>query len=259
MSRVVIVGCRGRMGNMLVERARECGLSNADAAYDVHGVDQPLDAAEVAQACSGAALVVLCVPVPVFGKVLAKICPHLPEDCVLADITSVKERPILLMQQLWSGPVVGTHPLFGPKPDWSGDLPVTITSPKETPEAATALVEDFCRQLGFRPFRATAQEHDEAMANIQNMNFVTNVAYFAMLAERDDLLPYLTPSFRRRLDAARKMLTEDAEMFSALFEANAHSQEATRQFSRMLNIAAAGDVELLCKRAQWWWREKSNG
>ena len=252
MSRIVIVGCRGRMGKMLVERSRECGLD------DVHGVDQPLDAAAVAEACTGAALVVLCVPVLVFGKVLAKICPHLPADCVLADITSVKERPILLMQQWWDGPVVGSHPLFGPQPDWSGDLPVTISPPPGTPEAATALVEDFCRKLGFRPFRATAQEHDKAMARIQNMNYITNVAYFAMLAEREDLLSYLTPSFRRRLDAARKMLTEDAEMFSALFEANAHSQEATRQFSRMLNIAAAGDVELLCKRAQWWWRDERN-
>ena len=248
MSRVVIVGHKGRMGNMLVTRARECGLDN------VHGVDQPLDTQDVAAACTGAALVMLCVPVPVFGKVAEKICPYLPDDCVLADITSVKERPVQIMKELWPGPVVGTHPLFGPRPDWSGDLPVTITTPEDTPPQSTELVEDFCRKLGFRPFRATAKEHDEAMARIQNMNFITNVAYFAMLAGRDDLLPYLTPSFRRRLDAARKMLTEDAEMFTALFEANAHSQESTRQFSRMLNVAAAGDVDLLCKRAQWWWR-----
>ena len=254
---VLIVGHRGRMGAMLLERAQQCGLDN------VRGVDQPLEDDALASACAGVALAVLCVPVLVFEQVLEKICPHLPATCVLADITSVKERPVQLMKQLWHGPVVGTHPLFGPTPDWEGDLPVTITLPDgpadTTPPEAVALVEDFCRQLGFRPFRATPQEHDEAMARIQNMNFITNVAYFAMLAGRDDLLPYLTPSFRRRQEAARKMLTEDAAMFSALFEANGHSQEATRQFSRMLNLAAAGDVDLLCKRAQWWWEEKGNG
>ena len=93
------------------------------------------------------------------------------------------------------------------------------------------------------------------MARIQNMNFITNLTYFAMLAGEDDLLPFLTPSFRRRLHAAGKMLTEDARLFADLFEANTHSHEAVRQYRNMLNLAAAGDVDLLCRRAQWWWKD----
>ncbi len=69
------------------------------------------------------------------------------------------------------------------------------------------------------------------------------------------LLPFLTPSFRRRQQAARKMLTEDARLFTGLFEANAHSHEAVRQYRQMLNLAAAGDIDLLCQRAAWWWPE----
>ena len=47
---------------------------------------------------------------------------------------------------------------------------------------------------------------------VRPMNFITSVAYFALLAGQEDLLPFLTPSFRRRQNAARKMLTEDARM-----------------------------------------------
>jgi Prephenate dehydratase len=71
------------------------------------------------------------------------------------------------------------------------------------------------------------------LSNAPSMNFITSVAYFALLAGQEDLLPFLTPSFRRRQNAARKMLTEDARMFAGLFEANPHSHEAVRQYRNM--------------------------
>ena len=211
--------------------------------------------AVLAPACKDAALVLLCVPAAVFADVAASVCAHLPATAILADITSVKVRPLQQMEAIWPGPVVGTHPLFGPAtPDEDG-LPVTVTPGRTAREEDTALVEAFFRALGCSTFRATADEHDRAMARVQNMNFITNLAYFALLAGQEDLLPYITPSFRRRLHAAEKMLTEDGTMFTGLFEANPYSHEAVRQYRKMLNVAAAGDIELLCRRAQWWWKK----
>lgn len=245
---VLIVGCRGRMGAMLCRRGTAAGL-------DMRGVDVPLTDAVLAPSCKDAALVLLCVPAAVFAEVTATVCAHLPATAILADITSVKVRPLQQMEAVWPGPVVGTHPLFGPAtPDGDG-LPVTVTPGRTAREQDTALVEAFFRALGCSTFRATADEHDRAMARVQNMNFITNLAYFALLAGQEDLLPYITPSFRRRLHAAEKMLTEDGTMFTGLFEANPYSHEAVRQYRKMLNVAAAGDIELLCRRAQWWWKK----
>ncbi|SDF14516.1 prephenate dehydrogenase/arogenate dehydrogenase family protein [Desulfovibrio legallii] len=247
---LLFVGSRGRMGAMLLARAAAAGLN-------ARGVDQPLTPAALAPACADAGLVLLCVPAAVVPAVLASLIPHLPPSAVLADITSVKERPLRQMEAAWPGPVVGTHPLFGPKPDPHGPLPVAIVPGRRVAghggDTALPLVEGFFRALGFQTFRTTARQHDEAMARIQSMNFITNLAYFALLAGQDDLLPFLTPSFRRRRDAARKMLTEDAALFTGLFEANPHSYEAVRQYRQLLNLAAAGDVDLLCQRARWWW------
>ena len=243
----LVVGCRGRMGAMLCSRAAEKGLA-------VAGIDMPYDDDALAPACENAGAAVFCVPAAVLDDVLARICPFLPEGCVVSDITSVKVGPMRAMEKIWDGPVVGTHPLFGPKPDPAGDLPVAVIPGRGADEGATAHIEGFFGALGFRVFRSTAEEHDRAMACIQNMNFVTNVAYFALLAGHDELLPYLTPSFRRRMDAARKMLTEDGPMFCGLFEANEHSHEAVRRYRSMLNIAAAGDMDLLYRKAQWWWQ-----
>ena len=53
----------------------------------------------------------------------------------------------------------------------------------------------------------------------------------------------------------RQLTIEDGTMFTGLFEANPYSHEAVRQYRKMLNVAAAGDIELLCRRAQWWWKK----
>lgn len=244
--KTVIAGCRGRMGAMLMARGRSAGLKMA-------GIDLPYGEAKLDQVLAGAALVILCVPAAAFAATLAAICPAMPPQAVLADIASVKEGPLRQMRAAWPGAVVGTHPLFGPRVELGQDLPVALTPAPGTGEGAIEMVAGFFRALGCRVFLARPDEHDRAMARIQNMNFITSLAYFALLARHEELLPYITPSFRRRMEAARKMLTEDAELFSGLFEANAYSHEAVRQYRKMLALAASGDVDLLCQLASWWW------
>ncbi|MCB6542851.1 prephenate dehydrogenase [Desulfovibrio desulfuricans] len=239
------------MGAMLLARAKAAGLN-------VAGADVPLTPEALAPACAGADLAIICVPAAVFSEVVATVCPHLLPGAVLADITSVKEIPLQQMEKIWAGPVVGTHPLFGPKPDPQADQPVAIVPGAHAVQEHVELASGFFTALGCRVFCTTAEKHDKAMASIQNMNFITSLAYFALLAEHEDLLPFLTPSFRRRQNAARKMLTEDARMFAGLFEANPYSYEAVRQYRQMLNLAAAGDIDLLCQRARWWWQEEED-
>lgn len=250
-AKTVIVGSMGRMGKMLVQKASEAGLQ-------VTGVDLPLAEEDLQTACKNAELVILCVPARNTAGVARKVAKYLRSEAILADITSVKERPLRQMNEAWNGPVVGTHPLFGPKNAPDADLAVALVPGHNATPANMQKVAAFFEAWGCRTFETTAEKHDQAMARIQNMNFITNLSYFAVLAGQKDLLPFLTPSFNRRKKAAAKMLTEDAEMFAGLFEANPHSHEAVRQFRKMLNLAAGGEIELLCKLAQWWWPEIKN-
>lgn len=244
--RIGLIGCRGRMGGMLCRRWREAG-------HAVRGVDLPLTEDALAKAAAAEA-VVLCIPAGALPETLHKLVPHLDGSQILMDITSVKLRPLEQMEAAYAGPVVGTHPLFGPKPQES-DLRVCVTPGRRAEEAHVALVEQLFRDMGCATFRSTAEEHDRAAAAIQGLNFITSAAYFATLANREELLPYLTPSFRRRLEASRKMLTEDAALFEWLFEANPLSQEAVRRYRSFLNVAAGGDINVLVEQAGWWWEQ----
>lgn len=250
MKRVVIAGHRGRMGKMLMERFSL--LEGVEAV----GVDMPFPEEEIAGCCRDARAVFLCIPASAIADIAEKFVPHMQAGTILTDITSVKELPMAAMERLWHGPVVGTHPLFGPSPAEGMELRVPVIPGKLASEEDISFIEGLFQGIGCTTFRTTAERHDLAEAKIQGMNFITSAVYFAMTAEDPELLPFLTPSFQRRRNSAEKQLTEDGALFTWLFEANPHSQATVLQYLGMLSMAATGNVDHILKKAQWWWKER---
>jgi prephenate dehydrogenase len=239
------------MGRLIATRSRAAGIT-------VRELDRPLTAENIAKAVAGADLVLLSVPVYATAEVAGLVAGHMDGRQILADVGSVKTLPIAGMAEQYAGPVVGTHPLFGPEPSADDALRVAVMDGRPGQDGwATEAVTDWCARQGFTPFASSAEEHDRAAAFVQGLNFVTTVAYFAAQAAGGDVSKYLTPSFTRRLTAAEKLVTKDAALFTALFEANPYSHEAVRNYRGLLNIAAGGDVDLLVRRAEAWWTAKT--
>lgn len=214
-------------------------------------LDKPLSPESVAEAVSDADLVLLCVPINAVDQVLETMAPQLDSRTILADISSVKVRPVASMLAAHQGPVVGTHPLFGPNPDADAELRVAVV-----PARDDSAVQKVCRAfeaMGLQTFLTSAEDHDRAMAYVQGLNFATTLAYLSSAPRDVNIDRFLTPSFARRLAAAKTMCTEDAEMFTAMCEANPAMGDILRSFRSFLNIAAAGDLDLLAAAARWWW------
>jgi prephenate dehydrogenase len=250
IERVAVIGSRGQMGGLILDRCRLAGVES-------RGLDRPLDDEVLRRGFEGADLVVVSVPLWAMGEVLRTAAPLLDQKTILADVCSVKVRPLQQMLAVYGGPVVGTHPLFGPVIPEGFEPRVAVATGRF--DEAAGLVSDFFKALGFVPFMTTAEEHDEAVAKIQGLNFSTTVAYLACLASTPGADRFLTPSFERRLAAARKMLTMDKDLFVALSEANPYSHDAVRHFGEYLDIAAGGDLDLLAEMAGWWWRTDDRG
>ncbi len=253
MSKIVIVGGRGRMGRMLEK-------SFAMAGAEIICLDRPLPDEELEALLSPAVFVFLAVPISVFSTVVDDVAPKMPSGAILADICSVKVSPLMIMERSYPGPVLGTHPLFGPEPDIDDELKVALCPGRNISSSQITMAEELFKRSGMLTFITSAHEHDQAMACIQSLNFVTTVSYFASLPGNLDLEKYATPSFRRRVDSARKMLNEDAFLFSSLAEDNPYTGQMIRRFKSFLNLSAAGELELLQDKALWWWRnEKKRG
>lgn len=245
-SPVVVIGARGQMGARFVRALQDHG-------NPVTEFDHPLDMEALPKAVWGAALVLLCVPITAMKQVVTAVAPYLSENTILADVCSVKVEPLNIMLSATTTPVVGTHPLFGGA-TLDAELRIAVTPGRD--DAASDNLSRLLQTLGFTPFTTTADEHDRAMAYIQGLNFVTTVAYFCSSPLENGIERFFTPSFGRRMESAAKMITQDASLFSAMYEANPHSLEAVRMFRSFLNVAAGGDLELLSQKALWWWRRQ---
>jgi prephenate dehydrogenase len=248
--KVTLIGARGRMAGLFRRTLETHG-------HLVTGVDKPLKADDLARSIPGSDLVLLAVPVTALSEVLAILKSHLQPPTILADICSVKVTPLNTMLEAYPGPVVGTHPLFGPTPAPADRLTTAICSGRDDQAVDTIL--NLFASIGLSPFRTTAAEHDRAMAYIQGLNFVTTLAYLSCLPQDESLIEFITPSFRKRLAAAKKMTTDDAALFAQIFDANPHCAEAVKTFRSHLNVAAGGDLDLVLDRALWWWRRMENG
>lgn len=247
INKVAIVGAKGQMGALFHDRFAECGR-------EVAPLNRPYSEDAIRAALDGCDLLMLSVPVTAMDSVLDQMLPHLTHRTILCDVGSVKVLPVKAMLARYDGPVVGTHPLFGPViPD--GFTPkVAITPGREADADAAAQVSALFEACGYECFDSTPEEHDRSMAFVQGLNFTSTVAFLAAARDVEGIENFVTPSFKRRLDSARKMLTQDTELFEIISEANPFLQETNRKFMSYLGLAAGGDLDLLADRAQWWWR-----
>lgn len=255
---VTLVGSRGRMGLMLTERLRKAGhkvlgLSKADLTAGQRGVP--------ASALSDRDIILLCVPVTALPEALQALRTRMPGRLpLLMDITSVKVRPMLLMEEHFPGPVIGSHPLFGPRP-LPEEMRVALARGSRAEERHCRMAEMLFRSIGCSVFWCGAEEHDRGVGLAQSLNFALSAAYFTSLARFGDRR-FLTPSFRRHLEAARKHLTVDAAMFCEFTALNPHFPELLHRYAAVLAEAAEpdasgenGGLRGLAREAAVWYAE----
>lgn len=253
---LLLIGANGRMGAMFHRRWTAAGyISRCLDLEKTGGGHNILPMERLEYFLPGVQAAVLCVPCSALAGLLRLLGPHLdPEQTVLLDITSVKTLPMQWMQEAFAGPVVGTHPLFGPDPG-PEEANVALVRGDNAADRHMHFVEKLFRDIGCIPFLATAREHDAAVARVQSLNFVSSAAYFATLSGYTGLERYITPSFTRHLNAARKLLTKDAAMFREFTDANPFFAEALQELQRVLSRAGSGELAEICREALVWYTQ----
>ena len=247
---LAILGAGGGMGRLFARQARLAGAKVLP--FNREPAKGCLPLASAADYLPQSQIILSCLPEAALTETLNRLGPGLRPDQILTDITSLKGPAMRIMAEAHPGPVVGTHPLFGPEPA-PDDLTVAVTPGHKADEEHIRLIEGLYTAFGCRVFRTTPQEHDRGAAFVQGLNFISSAAYLASLAERADLLPFLTPSFRRRLEGARKLLIEDGDMFQGFTSANPMTKDAVHTFRLFLDLAESGGLPDVLRRARWWY------
>jgi len=233
--KVVIVGGKGQLGSIFVDLFKR-------SSYQVAIIEQedwPNSNAILADAC----LVIVAVPIRLTSSVIHHL-RGLPDDCVLADFTSIKESPLFEMMKTHKGPVVGLHPMFGP--DVTGLIKQTIiVCDGREKEKYQWLLKQF-QVWGAKTYSVSAHEHDQAMSMVQVMRHFSTIAYGYHLmsegADIENLVNMSSPIYRLELIMVGRLFAQDPILYSDIIFSNPDNITMMKRFAyRFLELLE--DVE----------------
>ncbi len=252
-AKVLIIGGRGQMGRFFADWLRRSD-------YEVRILDRE-DWPHVRSLAKGIDLCLLAVPIDFTPEVAAQAGPHLPPACVLADITSLKRKPLEAMLRSHRGPVVGLHPLFGP---------ATTTMDKQIVVVAPGRQMDQCQWVldqltvwGNVLVETPAAEHDEIMSVVQALRHFATFAFGQFLHSRrvpiSRTLDLSSPIYRLELAMVGRLFAQDPELYAEIVFATperlALLKDYIQSMQQNLGLVERGDkaefVARFRKVAEW--------
>lgn len=224
--RVGIVGGTGAMGRWFEAFLRRQGVEVL-----VGGKTRGVPAERIARE---AEVVILSVPLGETLKVIEEVGPLLGEDQLLMDFSSVKVLPVKAMLEHSRAAVIGAHPLFGPRARIEEGLTVCLCPARE--RGWIPRIKGLLEGGGLRVVITSPEEHDRAMAIVQVVHHLSNLALGLQVlgAGGKDLVPFFTPSFRRRLELLEAILKEDPGLYREMVRLNPYCEDALSGFAETL-------------------------
>ena len=232
LGQVVVIGGAGALGKVFVGLFERSG-------YQVTVVEQEdWQSGDAQQTLSQATLVIVAVPINVTEHVIAQLT-MLPEDCILADITSIKDKPLKAMLEAHQGPVVGLHPMFGP--DAPGMIKQVVVVCDGRQQQRYRWLIDQMRIWGATIHQSTSQEHDKAMAYIQVMRHFNTFVYGAHLKgenpDLESLTMFSSPIYRLELAMVGRLFAQAPALYADIIFNNPDNFALLRRFYDRFGLA----------------------
>lgn len=235
---VVLVGGRGRLGRLFHHLFQLSG-------YQVKVLEEE-DWHQAEELLADAGLVVITVPIQQTVQVIQQL-PPLPKQCLLVDLTSIKQAPMQAMLAAHEGPVLGLHPMFGPDVASLAKQVIVYTEGRQL-SAFHGLMKQM-HTWGARLQPVSATDHDESMRFIQALRHFTSFAFGAHLcAEQADiaqLLSVSSPIYRLELAMVGRLFAQNPNLYADIILSSPDNLAMIRRyhegFGRLLTSLEQGD------------------
>ncbi len=237
---IAVIGGLGGIGKRMAQLFTDLGHTIL-----ISDLDTSLSAEEAA---ANADVTLICVPIAVTEEVIRKVGPHVPDDGLLMDVTSIKQTPVATMLASTKASVLGTHPMFGPAVHSLQGQRIVLCPGRGAAWAEWA--RGVFRARGLVITEAAADEHDRAMALVQVLtHFQTQVLGLTLsrlgppLAES---LKFTSPAYLMELYVAARHFGQDPALYGPIEMTNPLTARVTETFCK----AADALGEILATRDQ---------
>ena len=157
-----------------------------------------------------------------------QVLPHLPADCILSDIASVKTGLPGFYAEC-GHPYVSTHPMFGPTfaslSNLSNENAIIIS---EGDHLGKIFFRDIYQRLRLNIVEYTFEQHDETIAYSLSIPFAATLAFGSVMKHQD--APGTT--FKRHMQIAQGLMGEDEYLVSEI----------------LFNPHTPGQLDKICQR-----------
>lgn len=187
-------------------------------------------------------LVINAVTVKYTISAFKEVMPHLPADCIISDISSVKTG-LKDFYEHCGHRYVSTHPMFGPTfanlNPLSHENAIIIS---EGDYMGRIFFKDLYSRLGLNIYEYSFEEHDKTVAYSLSIPFVSTFVFAAVMKHQD--APGTT--FKRHMNIAKGVLNEDDFLLQEILF-NPYTSEQVEQIrtelKRLLEIIDNKDAE----------------
>ncbi|MBU3002992.1 bifunctional chorismate mutase/prephenate dehydrogenase [Paraglaciecola arctica] len=232
IQKIVVIGGAGALGRVFVDMFKRSG-------YPVQLLEKD-DWENADSILRDAGLVLVAVPIKLTESVISKLT-NLPQDCVLVDITSTKQKPLAAMMAAHKGPVLGLHPMFGPDVASMVKQVVVVCHGRDGEQYEWLLQQ--IRIWGGILQQTTAKEHDDAMVFIQVMRHFCSFVFGSHLSgenpDLQQLISLSSPIYRLELAMVGRLFAQDPVLYADIIFDNKDSVAILTEFSAKFNQALA--------------------
>jgi len=228
--RVVVIGGAGQLGSLFVRLFKKSG-------YPVEIVEKG-DWGTSDEVLSKAEIVMVAVPIRITNSVIEKLT-KLNKDCLLVDITSIKEAPVKKMLDIHSGPVLGLHPMFGPGIENLAKQTIVVCEGRKADKSKWFV--ELLKTWGAKLALVNSEQHDRLMAIVQVLRHFSTVAYGYHLKEENidlnKVLELSSPIYRLELIMVGRLFAQDSELYSDIIFSNKENIPMIKRFlERLLRL-----------------------
>ena len=224
-----IIGGTGGIGRWFADFFKKEGH-----AVHISGRETGMDIPTMAGECD---VVIVSVPIGVTCEVIEQVGPHMREESLLMDFTSLKEEPVKSMLEHSASEVIGVHPLFGPDVDTLAGLNVAFC-PVRT-EKWGGWLKNILERNGARIVETTPEKHDKMMAIVQGLNHLNTITLGMVLSEigadLSELKKFTTPIFSTKIGVLKKIFGNNPRLYAEIITSNPDIDKILNIYGKVLS------------------------
>lgn len=201
---------------------------------------------DIAKQCD---VVMVSVPIRETVRVIGEVAPHLSEEQVFCDLTSLKVAPVRAMLAS-RAKVVGLHPMFGPSAESLYGQTIIATPARCDEETLEKLLFIF-RSQGALITITTPGEHDRMMAVVQGLTHYVTLGMAGTMRRLgmspEDTMAFMSPIYQIEACLVGRLLSQDPDLYADILMLNpevpAVLSACDESFAALHHIVTKGDTD----------------